>query len=147
MGKVVGTDAVLLMKYGATYYPIGCAKSINFELVTEFLETSVTGSGTFRTYIPSAKTFSGTLEGVTFLSGPDYPNVTGKFSMGNLYDLVGALLQVRFYEEDTASENFLQKDCYIYIETISEASSFDNITTFSLTFKGTGTPVITYGDI
>ena len=147
MGKVVGTDAILYMKYGTTYYPIGCARSINFELTTEFIETSVTGSGTFRTYIPSAKTFSGTLEGVTFLAGPDGPNIAGKFSMGNLYDVVGALLQVRFYEEDTSDEHFLQKDCYIYIESISEASSFDNITTFSLTFKGTGAPVITYGDI
>jgi len=147
VGKVVGTDAVLLMKYGATYYPIGCAKSINFELTTEFIETSITGSGTFRTYIPSAKTFSGTLEGVTFLASADYPDVVGKFSMGNLYDLVGSLLQVRFYEEDSTNEHFLQKDCYIYIESISEASSFDNITTFSLTFKGTGEPTITYGDI
>lgn len=147
MGKVVGTDAVLYMKYSTQWYPIGCARSMTFELNTEFIETSVINSGTFRTYIPSAKTFSGSLEGVTFLAGPDYPDVTGKFSMGNLYDLVGSLLQVRFYEQDSTGDHFLQKECYIYLETISETNSFDNITTFSITFKGTGEPSITYGDI
>jgi hypothetical protein len=147
VGKVVGTDAVLYMKYGTEWLPIACARSMTFELNTEFIETSVINSGTFRTYIPSAKTFSGSLEGVTFLSTLDPPDANNQWAMGNVYDAIGALMQVRFYEQDLQETHFLQKECYIYIETISESSSFDNITTFSITFKGTGEPTITYGEI
>lgn len=273
MGLVRGED-VILSAYtsaegGSEYYPFGCARSVTFDISTDFIETSVTESGAFKTFIPSGKQFSGNIEGLVFLNRPatgdntaatavldfsdlidagvfpcldadatvysDYPTfeaiqlglivnavdfnlgqflsdininiglyspvhlytsaisgntliitaptslgatingftchcnynidgytgtVTGTFSGGTngfypdrlgigwLYDKIisGERIQIKYYETDD-DNHFLQKICYVYIESINETASFDNMATFTATFKGDGAPNISYGEI
>jgi len=64
--------------------------------------------------------------------------------MGRLYEVCTGPISMKFYEEDENNQYFLQKECLIYIESLSETASFDNIPTFSINFKGSGTPTITY---
>jgi len=272
MGLVRGED-VILSAYtaapgGQAYYPFGCARSVTFDISTDFIETSVTGSGAFKTFIPSGKQFSGNIEGLAFINRPevaetratvtiDYSIISGffpclgatalisvvdppgstlticnlgsasysnladylsaintyinaagtgyisaivgstivvtartgvgatingnacysdydidgnvppspgfitdnfaggisayypdKLGIGWMYDkiITGEIIQIKYYETDD-DNNFLQKLCNVYIESINETSSFDNIVTFSASFKGNGDPIITYGEI
>jgi hypothetical protein len=270
MGLVRGEDVILsaytLAEGGSAYYPFGCARSITFDISTDFIETSVTESGPFKTFLPSGKQYSGNIEGLVFLDKPAvaetratttldlteiadsgvfpssgnlfanifvngfavlYTTSTGTFAtfsdfinnlndginaggsgfaftsvisgnsliitaysglgasingtqsqcnytispnplvhinstfsggingyypskihMGWLYDKIisAERIQIKYYETDD-NNNFLQKICYVYIESINETSSFDNMVTFTATFKGDGQPTITYGEI
>jgi hypothetical protein len=269
MGLVRGEDVLLtvLQNEGDTpvQVPFGCARSITFDISTDFIETSVTQSGSFKTFIPSGKQYTGNIEGLVFINKPangetratttiNYSNVdtdlfpnfnslatiyvntlptytnicdlapdtytnisdyinaiigninglgtgysaalgagntfvitapigsgntlnginnstslnvdgtvysystpfTGgisayypdKLGIGWMYDklISGEEIFLKYYETDD-DNHFLQKQCSVYIESINETSSFDNIVTFSASFKGNGDPIITYGEI
>ena len=75
MGLVRGEDVILsILKYqdyvGQVYVPIACARSVTFDISTDFIETSVTDSGAFKTFLPSGKQFSGSIDGLVFLDKP-----------------------------------------------------------------------------
>jgi hypothetical protein len=272
MGLVKGEDVILSTPQyqdgiGNVYVPFGCARSVTFDISTDFIETSVTESGAFKTFIPSGKQYSGNIDGLVFLDKPavaetratttldltdisdsgvfpssgdlyaliralepigwvtlfftstgtfanfaaflTYMNnginagssgytsvisgnalvitarpglgesmnsrycqcqwsisstpqdnlesnfsdgVNGyfpsKISLGWLYDKIisGERIQIKYYETDD-DNHFLYKVCYVYIESINETSSFDNIATFTANFKGDGAPNIYYGDL
>jgi hypothetical protein len=271
MGLVRGEDVILsIPQYqdgvGEVYVPIGCARSVTFDISTDFIETSVTESGSFKTFIPSGKQYSGNIEGLVFLdkqktnevratttldltdiadsgvfpsSGNLFANIfvngfavlyttsTGTFatfsdfinnlndgvnaggsgfaftsvisgnsliitaysglgasingtqsqcnytispnplvhinstfsggvdgyfpskiSLGWLYDKIisGERFQLKYYETDD-DNHFLYKVCNVYIDSINETASFDNMVTFTVNFKGDGAPNIYYGEI
>jgi hypothetical protein len=271
MGLVRGEDVILsayqyLDVDNNGWVPFGCARSVTFDISTDFIETSVTESGAFKTFIPSGKQFSGNIEGLVFLdkpasfetkatnsalvftqfvddfptlfseifiqaqlpngsyvtlanqynfpyttfndfinaannlinssgtgftsaisgniititAAPDYgasmngqlciysiqtgtvPNLIGsapfgggtsgyfpdKLGIGFMYDklMSGTPIQLKYYETDD-DNHFLQKECGVYFESINETSSFDNMVTFTAQFKGSGAPIITYGEI
>jgi len=150
MGLVLGKDAILSVRVdepgdSGDYKVIGCARSVTLELQNEFIETSGISSGNYRTYMPSAITSSGTLEGLVLLGGLDDPYI---FNLGNIYqNLLNQKLNLRFEMYDEAQQYYFLKYLDVYIESISETSSFDNITTFSVNFKGTGPITVDYGEI
>lgn len=272
MGLVRGEDVILSVEQfdgtSNVYVPFGCARSVTFDISTDFIETSVTESGAFKTFIPSGKQFSGNIEGLVFLNKPestetkatvtiDYSSLSGFFpciagtalinvidppgssltvcnlgsaSYATLADYLSAIntyintggtgyisaivgstivitartgvgdtingnacyssydidgnvpaapgyitdnfaggiseffpdklgigwfydnllqsteVQIKYYETDD-NNHFLQKVCNVYIESINETSSFDNMVTFTVSIKGNGTPTITYGEI
>lgn len=272
MGLVRGEDVILstLQYNGTTNVPVifGCARSVTFDISTDFIETSVTESGAFKTFLPSGKQYSGNLEGLVFINRPatsvdteatavldfssletgffpsfnanayifsDFPTfeavnlgvvatatdlnlsqfisdvnniinvystttgytsvisgntiiitapigsgasintftahcnydidgntgtITGTFSGGSdgyypdklgigwMYDKImnGEQIYLKYYETDD-DNNYLQKQCSVYIDSINETASFDNLVTFSASFKGTGAPIIDYGEI
>lgn len=146
MGLVLGKDVVLYLRVDDTgdFKPIGCARSVTLELQKEFIETSGILSGNYRTYIPSAITSSGTMEGLVLLGGTDSPDI---HNLGNIYqNLLNEKLNMRFFMLDETQTYYLEKSLDVYIESISETSSFDNITTFSINFKGTGPITVDYGE-
>lgn len=146
MGVVLGKDVILSADFGGVTLPFGCARSCTFDIQREFVETSILSSGSFRTYIPSAATFTGTIEGLVALEEKE--TATTQY-MGIIYDMFfnSTPIHITFYEVDETGEHFLSKSCYIYIESISETGSFDNVSTFSINFKGTGQPTINYGEV
>jgi len=268
MGLVRGEDVILsaLISQEGTVVPVpfGCARSVTFDISTDFIETSGINSGNFKTFLPSGKQYSGNIEGLVFLDKPQvaetratttldlteiadsgvfpssgnlfatiivigyttlyttstgtfanfsafinnlndginaggssftsvisgnsliitaYPGlgssingteslcryqitpnplvdinstfsggVTGynlsKVSLGWMYEKIvsGEKIFLKYYETDD-DNHYLQKLCEVYIESINETASFDNMTTFTATFKGNGGPTITYGEI
>lgn len=147
MGLVNGKD-VLIKFFDATvddFVVIGCGRSVTFDISREMVETSITGGGTFKTWVPGAAEIGGTIEGLVFLQDI----ITDKLDMGRLYDLIydGTQVSISYYETDQAGVYYLQKDLNGYITSITETASFDNITTFSVSFKGTSSPNISYGEV
>jgi predicted secreted protein len=70
MGKVRGEDVILYLQ-DTTYkcnHPIGCARSVTFDVQQDLVETSVTGNGRFRTYVPGAASWSASAEGIVAIS-------------------------------------------------------------------------------
>lgn len=151
MGKVKGEDVILYITDIATddEYVIACARSITFDINQELIETSITGENRFRTYAPGAITWGGTVEGLVFIQ-TDLPAPGGNWDLGRLYDYVTLNTQpftLRWYEPDIEGINYLQKTGLVYIESINETSSFDNMATFTITFRGTGTMSAKYDEI
>jgi predicted secreted protein len=147
MGLVLGKDVILSVSVdnALNFKPIGCARSVTLELQKEFIEISGPNSGVYRGYIPSAITCSGTMEGVVLLGSHNSPDI---HNLGNIYqNLLDQKLNMRFYMQDEGADYYFEKSLDVYIESISETSSFDNITTFSINFKGTGPITIDYGEI
>lgn len=271
MGLVRGEDVILsaLVSQGGTVVPVpfGCARSVTFDISTDFIETSGINSGNFKTFLPSGKQYTGNIEGLVFLDkaqvnetratttldltdiadsgvfpssgnlyalirafepsgwvnlfftttgtfanfaafitymnngintgstgytstisgntliitarpglgndingnacqcnwaiggtnqtnlvstfsgGVDAYNPT-KISLGWMYEKIvnGEKIFLKYYEIDD-DNHYLQKLCEVYIESINETASFDNMVTFSASFKGNGGPTITYGEI
>ena len=145
MAKVKGQDVVLNLIDGAIVTPIACARSITFDISNDLIETSITGSGNYRTYKPGALQWSGTIEGLVFI----YKDTTNYYGLGQLYDIITSSqkIVIQWYEEDIDHITFLSKAGEVYIESINEVSSFDNMVTFTANFKGTGQIYISYGDI
>lgn len=138
MGKVIGQDVVL--KYSDDMFPFLCARSIQFSIKKDLIETSITGSGAYKTYTQSSLSWSGTLEGLTIISGG-----TMDGDMSIIYDLITnqGQFEIRWYEEDVTGTYYLQKTGYCYLVSVSEVSSFDNVVTFNADFTGTGPITIT----
>lgn len=146
MAKVNGKDAILYKFNDTTdeWVPFGCARSISLDISREMVETSITGNGVFKTYVPGAGSVSGTIEGLVFLSldSPDLVN------MKELYDLIinGTTFNIKYYEKDTTNTAFLVKELTVLLESLNETASFDNMVTFSANFVGIGAPIITEGN-
>jgi predicted secreted protein len=144
MGKVRGQDVVISLS--DDLYPVACARSVTFELSNEVIETSITGSGNFRTFKQGAIEWGGTIEGLTQLVEVPGPEL---ISIDTIYNWIinGITGRIRWYEEDTTGTRFEYKDGEIMFVTASETSSFDNMVTFNVTFKGIGPVTIVTGII
>ena len=118
---------------GGTWKPIVCARSGNISIDTELLETTVTGSGNYRTFEPSVHTFGASLDGVCALG------VAGSLGIADLQALQLAKTKVlwRFTQESVGGDTYI-KEAYFYITNSTDTGSFDGIATFSLSLKGTG---------
>lgn len=71
MGKVRGEDVVVYIEdvaNGKCNDIIGCSRSITFDIQQDMIETSITGNGRFRTYVPGAGSVTATLEGLVGIS-------------------------------------------------------------------------------
>ena len=143
MAKVRGEDVLLLLTDDG--FTVACARSITFDISNDIIETSIKGSGRFRTNVTGAIQWSGTIEGLTLLVNGTTNDITVESLYG--YLIAGTPLACRWYEQDITASHYLNKTGYIIIESINETSSFDNIVTFTANFKGTGAITITTGDI
>jgi hypothetical protein len=137
MAKVRGQDAVLYLT--DDLFPAICARSITFDMTNEIIETSITGSGRYRTFKPGAIEWAGTIEGFSVIGVPD--NIV----IQNFYSFIeqGLPVRCRWYEVESTGEYYLQKEGYVIFESVNETSSFDNMVTFNASFKGTGPITIT----
>jgi hypothetical protein len=144
MAKVRGEDVVLYLS--DDLYPAACARSFTFNLQNDVIETSIKGSGKFRTYVAGAIEWNGTIEGLTLLVDVPGPE---KISIDTIYNWIinGTTGRLYWYEKDIENNRFETKEGQIMFESASETSSFDNMLTFTANFKGIGPITITTGII
>ena len=143
MAKVSGSSVVLYLT--DDLYPAACARSITFDLSNDIIETSVKGSGNFRTYVQGAITWGGTIEGLTLLTD----GTTSDITTATLYNWIisGFTVIAKWYEQDVNAQYYMIKQGEILLESVNETSSFDNMVTFSANFKGIGPITITTGNV
>jgi predicted secreted protein len=116
-----------------------CASSCSLDVNTSVIETSVTGSGTWATFIPQKNSWSGSLQGVVNLDSD---------SSLTLYDLRVKQIaltefQIQFERIDDDGNYYLDQGHAIIVNS-SDTGSVDDINTFTIGLQGTGalTPIL-----
>lgn len=130
---VLGKDCVFESFESGQWITYACGRTITLNVQTEFIETSVSGSGKWRTSEPTANSWTGEADGVVNLE---------PVSMLSLADLrarqyAHQQLRVRYRREDSASNVYTEQG-YCYISNSSDTGSFDDVNTFSVSLQGTG---------
>jgi predicted secreted protein len=150
MGLVKGEDVILKFSDGdlVENEHIYCARSVTLDVQRDYIETSINSSGIFRTYTPTGITWSGTIEGLVYIADANIPTY-GVTAYGLLNALINGAnsITLEFYEEDMEHSKWTKKSGLIFIESVSETASFDNMTTFSVTFRGNGQLNLDFGDV
>ena len=140
MGFVRGQNIILFIYDGGIWKPVVCGRDCSFETSAEDIETSITGSGVWRTYEYAALTWTCSFDGVILLDGLNQLSLQDvrAFQYGRQKVLI------RYQREDDAS-NVYTDEGYGLITSISDSGNFEDLGLFSIQIKGTGplTSVIT----
>lgn len=131
--KVLGKNVVVFIKVGSDWVLYACATSATLNVVTDIIETSVSGNGRFKSFLPTANSFTGTLEGVTSFE------TDGKLSLQDLRQrqLAQELLMMKFQRSDELG-NLYTDQASFYITSSSDVGSFNDMNTFTVELQGTG---------
>lgn len=132
-GLVEGKDCTLLGWFEDEWVPFACARSVSFDFVTDFMEVSITGSGKFRDFEPTANSFIGTLEGITNIYKPNNLTIAEVRDM----QMNHTKILLRF-QRQSRDLHYYTSEAYFYFSNSSDTWSFDNIGTFSVGIRGTG---------
>lgn len=129
MALVDGKNVVVLVYYESAWVPYACGRSCSFNPVTEFLETSVSGSGYWKTYLPTFNGATGSIEGLINLEKDNHLSIADLRAM----QYAQTRLLIRFEREDRDG-NVYTDEFYCYISSSTDTGSFDNVATFSVDF-------------
>ena len=132
--KVAGKNVVVLIE-NKLY---ACATSAMLNLVTEVIETSVSGNGKFASFLPTKNSFTGQLDGVTSLEE------TSMLSLADLRakQITQTILTIKF--QRTAGANTYTSQGTFIITGSQDTGSFDGMNLFTITLQGTG-PLVENG--
>jgi hypothetical protein len=130
--KVQGKNVVVFVQVGSDWVLYACATSATLEVITDVIETSVSGQGKFATFLPTKNSFTGVLEGVTSLEE------AGKLSLPDLRakQIAQEVLKLRYQRSD--GTNLYTEEGSFYITSSSDVGSFDDMNLFTIQLRGTG---------
>lgn len=142
MSLVNGKDVDLYLFNSGVWKLCACARSVSLNTVKEFIETSVSGNGVWASFLPAKSSFTGTLDGVVSL------NETGMLGLPDLRQKQsdGAALLFRFQRIDADGHIYTDQGT-IYISSISDVCSFDNVAVFNVGFQGSGLLTLDFAPI
>lgn len=131
---VKGENVVLEFYNDGAWKTYACARSISLTTVTELIETTVTGAGKFKYFLPTVNSFTGQCDGVVSLNDS---------SVLNLYQLrqyqLGHVLQrARFTRTAMNGTSVYVDTVDFYITSVQDVSPFDNVATFTVELQGSG---------
>jgi hypothetical protein len=135
--SLVRGDNVILEFFDSGQWKIyACARSCSFVTITDIIETTVTGSGKYKHFVPTVNSFTGQCEGLVSL---------GDAGILNLYNLrqfqLGHVLQrARFTRTAIDGTSIYVDTVDFYITSITDTASFDNVATFNIEMQGIGVP-------
>lgn len=140
MSLVPGENWVGRVFDGGQWKLYVCARSGNFNISTDTIETTVTGSGNYKTFEVTVHSFTASIDGVISLL------VSGSVTLADLQakQLAKERMLWRFTQTDRDGNVYI-KEAYFYITNSTDTGSFDGIATFSISLQGTGaiTPIFT----
>lgn len=133
MSLVKGENFVLWFLDGGIYKPSACARSGNISVTTETLETSVTGSGNWRTNEGAVHSFTVGFEGLQAFGVADSLSIAElqakQFAMEKIYCR---------YIATAENGDLYRMEFYAIITGSTLTGSFDGVATFSVNMQGTG---------
>lgn len=140
---VNGNDAVAYIFDGGLWKPYVCGTSVTLNVITDFIETSVSGSGLFATFSPTKNSFTGNMQGVVSL------NVTGSLTLPDLRQkqIAQTVFLLRFQRTDEIGNTYTDEANFFIISS-SDTGSFESMNIFDIGLQGTGkltqvfTPVV-----
>lgn len=133
MSLVRGENFVLWFLDGGVYKPGACARSANINVNTETLETTVTGSGNWKTFEGSVHSFTVGLEGLIAFGVTDNLTIadlqTKQFAKDKIYCR---------YIATAENGDLYRMEFYAIITGSTLTGSFDGVASFSVQMQGTG---------
>jgi len=142
--KVYGDNAVLFFYDGGVWKLYACDKTVELDVQTETIETSVTGSGKWASFEPTKHSYTGSMDGVVSL------NEIGKLSLPDLRQrqYAGTKMLLRFQYTATDGTVYTEEGNF-FITGSTSTGTFNAVSVFSIKLQGTGpltqvfTPVTT----
>ncbi len=133
---VPGIDYVFYVYDGGTWKEYMCARTMDVPVGTDMIETSVTGSGNWRTFEPTVHSYSLNIQGVMSLDN------SANLTFPDLRSMQFAKTKLLWRAVMTSQQgNTYTEQGYAYINNSIPTQSFDGISTFSISFQGTG-PIV-----
>lgn len=131
--RVKGKNVIVFI-YDGSWKLYACGRSCTLNLQTEFIETSISGSGRFSTFTPTKHGFTGTLTGVVMI------NKAGMLGLADLrqMQIAQTKLLMRFQRTSDNAEVYMNEASF-FISSSSDEGSYDNIATYTIELRGTGT--------
>lgn len=150
MALIRGQNVVLLSYSGGFWKPIVCGRSCTLTTNKEIIETSITGSGVYRTYIAAGSTWTVNFDGIVYLL---MDNTLALPDLRTLQE-AGDPILIRFQRTDQAGNVYTDEGYGILIE-IPDTGEMNNVNVFGITLQGTGplnriytpTPVNPFGKV
>ena len=133
---VLGKNVIVRI-YDNGWKLYGCASSCSFTLSTSTIETSVTGSGLYATFMPQKHSWNGTLEGVV--------NLDASLNIYDLRQMQIAMtpIQIQFERVEGSGSYYTSTGTAIIVNS-SDTGAYDGIATFSIEVQGTGALTVEY---
>lgn len=137
---VPGIDYVFYINDGGIYKEYMCARTMDIPANTDMIETTVTGAGNWKSYEPAVHSYNINLQGVISLDAAT--NLT--FPQLRAMQFAKTKLLWRSVMTSQQGNTYIESG-YAYISNSVPTQSFDGISTFSISFQGTGAivPIIT----
>lgn len=132
MSLVQGKDAIAYI-YDSVWKPVVCIRNVSFSIATEFVKTSVSGSGKDETVEPTENSCTGSMEGLVSLEEP------GTLSLSDLqsYQEAHTKFLLRF-QRTAADGSIYTSEAYFYISNSTDTGSFDGMNTFTIEVRRSG---------
>lgn len=133
MSLVRGDNCIFYIFDAGLWKPYVCARSGNFSVDSDMIDTTVTGSGGWGTSRPGRKTFSAQFDGLISLNNPSALTLPELQAI----QFSDTKLLCRF-TETSEDHNIYTKEAYFYITNTTDTGAFDGVATFQVSMKGTG---------
>jgi hypothetical protein len=131
--KVKGENVVCYIFDSGVWKLYVCATTAELNVNTDFIETSVSGSGLWATFSPTKNSFTLTLSGVVSL------NETGSLALPDLRQkqISQQTLLMRFQRTDEGGAIYTDELSF-FITNSTDSGSFDGVNIFNISGQGTG---------
>lgn len=128
-----GKDVIVEIYDDGVWKMFVCSRSSTINVSTETIETSTKGTGNWATFKATKDSWTMSAEGLVSI------NVSGKLTLPEIRVLQLAHTPVRItYQRTDIDGNIYSDQGFALIVDSQDTSSFDNVATFSMEFKGTG---------
>lgn len=139
MSLIKGENVIIYVYDGGMWKPIVCGRSCTLTTNADTIETSITGTGAWRTYEYSALTWSATMDGAVMLG----MNNTLGLADVRAYQYSRLKMIIRYQRTDDSGNVYLEEGIGI-IKTISDVGDYQDVATFSIEFQGSGPLTISF---
>lgn len=131
--EVLGKNVVLFFQISGVWTPYVCALEATINFNTDFIETSVSGTGLWATHLPTKNSFTVSINGIVAINSP------GNVTLADLRALQFAqtVFLLRFTRENKEGFGYMEEGT-AFITSSSDTGSFDGMNTFSVDMQGTG---------
>lgn len=133
MGIVLGKDFLLTVFDGGFYKPLACDTDCSFEITTDTIETSVTGAGDWATFEGTRLSWSVSANGAVYLEVVNQLDIAElqAIQINKMKPLIHATLT-------SVDGKTYEVSGYVIITSSVVSGSYNGVTTFSISAKGTG---------
>jgi predicted secreted protein len=133
MSLIRGENVIIYVYDDGQWKPIICGKSCSLTTVAETIETSITGSGQWRTYEYAGFTWTVSMDGATFLDGENQLSLQDI----RLMQYGKEKLLIRYQRTDESSNVYLEQGT-VLITNVSDTGAMDDMNLFTIELQGSG---------